>query len=417
MTTDTLTLEGLQNKLAFMQIKQQRLVSMTAMINLNTDVNDLIEELQKICSFELSVRRIAFYFRGSKQFSLKKSHGCEHLDTTEDLEVIALLSEHSRPSRLDHSNVFLKQFEYVIPVMHKAEPLAYVLVGDMDTEMPSQDDVFDTITFIQTLTNIVAVAIENKRLFKKQVAQEALNREIELGRQMQRLLIPDELHDADGVKMDSIYQPHFGVGGDYFDYICLPNGKHLVCIADISGKGVGAALLMANVQAHVHALAEKGLKPKEFVEQLNRSVLRITKGDRFITFFGGVYDDATGELIYVNAGHNPPLFCVGSDPIVSLRTGCTILGNFEELPTIEVGRYQLKERGLLVLFTDGLTDLVSPDGAFLNSEDVVDFCDRNRDLSPELFNQELLQHIDTFTGGSTSHPDDISVFTIELIPS
>ncbi len=417
MTTDTLTLEGLQNKLAFMQIKQQRLVSMTAMINLNTDVNDLIEELQKICSFELSVRRIAFYFRGSKQFSLKKSHGCEHLDTTEDLEVIALLSEHSRPSRLDHSNVFLKQFEYVIPVMHKAEPLAYVLVGDMDTEMPSQDDVFDTITFIQTLTNIVAVAIENKRLFKKQVAQEALNREIELGRQMQRLLIPDELHDADGVKMDSIYQPHFGVGGDYFDYIRLPNGKHLVCIADISGKGVGAALLMANVQAHVHALAEKGLKPKEFVEQLNRSVLRITKGDRFITFFGGVYDDATGELIYVNAGHNPPLFCVGSDPIVSLRTGCTILGNFEELPTIEVGRYQLKERGLLVLFTDGLTDLVSPDGAFLNSEDVVDFCDRNRDLSPELFNQELLQHIDTFTGGSTSHPDDISVFTIELIPS
>lgn len=416
MTTDTLTLEGLQNKLAIMQLKQQRLMSLTTMINLNTDVTKLYSELQTTCSFELSVRKVAFFFKEGDGFVLKSHHGCEEPDSNEIDLVTSTLKRYGRTAKLDVDDKFLKQFGYVIPVLHKSNALAFALIGEISDTDQTQTDLFDTLRFIQTITNIVAVAIENKRLFKIQVEQEAFNREIELGRQMQRLLIPDELHDADGIKMDSIYQPHFGVGGDYFDYIRLPNGKHLVCIADISGKGVGAALLMANVQAHVHALAEKGLKPKEFVEQLNKSVLRITKGDRFITFFGGVYDEATGELIYVNAGHNPPLFCVGADPIVSLRTGCTILGNFDTLPTIEVGRYTLKERGLLVLYTDGLTDLVDPSGNLLNSEDVIKFCNTHRASSPTEFNQSLLQHIDQFTGGITSYPDDISVFTIELIP-
>ena len=128
---------------------------------------------------------------------------------------------------------------------HKKNPIAFALVGGVRAD----SDEYTRIQFITTFTNIIAVAIENKRLFKKQIEQERYARDMELASSVQKMLIPDHLPKSKFFEMATVYKPHFTVGGDYFDFIQYDERRLTFCIADISGKGVSAAILMANFQA------------------------------------------------------------------------------------------------------------------------------------------------------------------------
>jgi sigma-B regulation protein RsbU (phosphoserine phosphatase) len=299
----------------------------------------------------------------------------------------------------------LREFDIVIPVYHKKRPIAYALIDGIKLS----EDAYNKIEFITTYTNIIAVALENKRLFKRQVEQETLRREMDLASKVQRMLIPDVLPQGPRYELDAIYKPHLNIGGDYFDIVRYDDNRIVLSIADISGKGVAAALLMANFQANLQSLIYQYRDLQAFVIAINHAVFRITKGDKFITLFIGELDLKARKLKYVNAGHFPP-FLKCSKKISRLDQGCTVIGAFDDIQRIDMGEVDIDEEGLILMFTDGLTDLRNSEGAFFEEELIEQVIKEYKGHSAKEFNETLVKELEQFKG-EMNYPDDIAVLT------
>lgn len=404
--------EQLERELHLRQLQVNRLLTLTQAINNNVSATNLYEMYHSFLTFELGVKCMALYVHDTSGdgWQCAAHHGLSAKQQTYDIaQELANFTELENLDASEHS--LLKSFDLVIPVLHKKQPIAYVFIGGFEEE----DDMYEKVQFITTITNIVAVAIENKRLFKRQIEQERLRREMELAGEMQRMLIPEALPSKDCYQMASIYQPHFGVGGDYYDYLEFADGKLAFCIGDISGKGVAAALLMANFQANFNTLISKRTALDQFIIDLNTSVNLITRGERFITFFVAEFDRYNNVLRYVNAGHNPPILASDSQTVL-LKSGCTILGSFQELPAVEVGELHISEPSLILTYTDGLIDLQNPEGDYFNDEMVKTFVEENHHRSAASFNDALHQRLNEFAGDQ-QYPDDFTVLTSKFFPT
>lgn len=403
------TIEELERELNLKQLQINRLLNITQAINNNVSAEGLYNMYRSFLSWEIGVKKMVLFVRQpeSDNWLTRAAIGIDTDDI--DLGISKHFHRYKRLNNLEgEEHLFIRQFDVVIPVQHKNKPLAYVFIGGFDEE----DDMYNKVQFITTITNIVAVAIENKRLFRRQLEQERLKREIELAGEMQRMLIPEDLPYKDCYQLDSIYKPHYGVGGDYFDFMEFGDGEIVFCIGDISGKGVAAALLMANFQANFHTLIKKRTDLDSFIRSLNHSVNLITKGERFITFFIAAYDQKTQSLRYVNAGHNPPVL-VKEGAVTLLDKGCTILGSFPEIPELEVGEVQMDGEAIILTFTDGLTDLENEAGEYLNEQILYKFVRSNYQLTATDFNQKLMQYLEVFKGDKT-YPDDFTVLTCKI---
>jgi serine phosphatase RsbU (regulator of sigma subunit) len=175
-------------------------------------------------------------------------------------------------------------------------------------------------------------------------------------RQIQQTLQPQNWAPVPGYEIATFYQPFRDVGGDYFDVIELDGGRMLFAIVDVSGKGMPAALLAANVQALVRSIASTAASPLEFAHKINLHLNRYTPSDRFATAVFAVLDSSSGQLAYVNAGHNPPVLSCGNSTCMLNATGVP-LGLMSEA-NYETGTIHIPPRGMLLLFTDGLTDSI-----------------------------------------------------------
>jgi len=400
-------LEDLEKELNLKQLQINRLLGITQAINSNVKAAGLFEMYQSFLSWEMGVRKMALYFHEEESWDCKASIGVsEHLLSEDISSYFPQFRKLSQIQDLDHP--LIQEFDVVIPVLHKNTPLAYVFIGGFGAE----EDMYNKVQFITAITNIIAVAIENKRLFKRQLEQERFKREMELAGEMQQMLIPSKLPKCAQYELASIYKPHLGVGGDYFDFFELTNDRIAFCIGDISGKGIAAAMLMANFQAHFQSLIHERRTLAELVNALNQSVLRITNGDKFITFFVAEYDLRMQTLSYVNAGHNPPAMAMDGK-IYRLDKGCTILGAFHELPRMEVGEIYIEYEALILSYTDGLTDIRNEGGEFMDEAYGYEFLLRNHKLSASMFNEKLLEGIELFKGAE-NFPDDFTVLTCKL---
>jgi len=177
--------------------------------------------------------------------------------------------------------------------------------------------------------------------------------------QIQQTLQPEKLDPIPGYEVETFYQPLRDVGGDYFDVIDLPAGRTLFAVADVSGKGMPAALLAANIQALVRSIASVTQDPVALAAQINQHLGRYTPSDRFATAVFVVLDRASGELTYVNAGHNAPIVS-GSDPAIFLKATGMPLGLLSDA-AYEADKAVIPPGGVLLLFTDGLTDAIPGD--------------------------------------------------------
>lgn len=403
---------NLERELHLRQLQIIRLLNITQAINNNVSAKDLFRMYHDFLAWELEVNKFALFIPDE----MNASWLCATYEGI-DKNQIALapqneLVKFKQLVNLDQQeDSFLRLFDLVIPVLHKESPIAYVFIGGFAEHV----DVYNKVQFITTITNIIAVAIENKRLFKRQLEQERLRRDMELAVEMQRMLIPQRLPQKQCYELASIYKPHFGVGGDYFDFIEFPDGKLVFCIGDISGKGIAAALLMANFQANFHTLINKRTNLDEFIADLNQTVNRTTRGERFLTFFIAEYDMNSHKLRYVNAGHNPPLL-YSSDGIELLREGCTLLGSFQQLPVIAIGEVELNSEAFVLAYTDGLTDLQNVNGDYFDEEILRDFVMQHHKNSPQEFNKRLTDKLELFKGDA-GYPDDFTVLTAKFIPN
>jgi sigma-B regulation protein RsbU (phosphoserine phosphatase) len=397
-------LEKLERELNLKQLQIKSLLAITQAINDNVSASGLFNMYKSFISWEMGIHTMALFVKNEVGWNCVAESNVDEALLVGGAE--KLLLQFSRLHTIKDSDPEeLQVFDIIIPVYHKDTSIAYSLIGGIK----EQDDIYNKIQFITTITNIIAVAIENKRLFNQQIAQEALKREMELASTVQKMLIPEFLPQGEGYELASIYKPHSNVGGDYFDLIQYDPQRFAFCIADISGKGVAAALLMANFQANLRSLIYQYRDLETFVLALNEAVYRITKSDKFITLFVAEINLQTRELKYINAGHFPP-FIVNDGKVKRLEKGCTIIGAFDQLPSIEMGCEKLSKEGIILTFTDGLTDLKSPSGEYFEEQQIDQFVRKNQHLSAHDFNQVLLNELEEFRGNE-DYPDDIAVLT------
>ncbi len=401
-------IEALERELNLKQLQVNRLLNITQAINNNVSASGLFDMYNSFLSWEIGVKKMALYVRKDEEWICATSIGIK--SDLLKMDISDCFPKFERLKNLDDfaHHKLIKLFDVVIPVSHKSQPIAYVFIGGFGED----EDMYSKIQFITTITNIIAVAIENKRLFKRQLEQERLRREVELASEVQKMLIPKSLPSTSAYELASMYKPHWGVGGDYFDFIEFEDGKIVFCVGDISGKGIAAALLMANFQANFHTLINKRAELDEFVRALNTSVNLITQGERFITFFIAEYNIKTRRLKYVNAGHNPPILVMQGE-VHFLNKGCTILGSFQELPRVEIGSMDVNWDALILAYTDGLTDITNEEGEFIDEQSIYDYAKANYRKPAEVFNRNLLKKVEAYKGDN-AYPDDITLLTCRI---
>jgi sigma-B regulation protein RsbU (phosphoserine phosphatase) len=317
MNRELVILEKLEKELSLKQLQIKSLLTITQAINDNVSADGLFNMYKSFLSWEMGIEKMALFVIEDQGWECTTSINFNRKGKE---EIIALLLQHKRLYTIKKDeHIQLLGFDIVIPVFHKEVPIAYSIIGGIK----DKEDLYNKIQFITTITNIIAVAIENKRLFKKQLEQERYRREMELASQVQQMLIPENLPVEKEFAFSKIYKPHFNIGGDYLDFIRFDKDRFAFCIADISGKGVAAALLMANFQATIQSLIFQYRDLETFVFALNQSVYRITKSERYITFFVAEIDLKKKTLKYVNAGHYPPLLKMNGE-LTRLNKGCYV---------------------------------------------------------------------------------------------
>jgi len=404
----TLTrIEKLEREVNLKQLQINSLLAITQAINENVSAEGLFNMYNTFLRWEIGIKKMALFFDEDGRWECKTSLGVS--DELLHQDVNLELPNFRTTRGLENMNhPLIREFDLVVPVMHKDEPIAYAFIGGFLED----DDVYNKVQFVTTITNVIAVAIENKRLFKTQLRQEVLNREVELAAEIQRTLVPSRLPEGEDYQLSSIYKPHFAVGGDYYDVVEFPDGTIAFCIADITGKGVAAALLMANFQANLRTLLTRCQTLEEVVREMNLAVHSVTQGDRFITLFLARYDVHSRTLHYINAGHTPP-FLLSNGETVLLKNGCTVLGWMPELPFLEIGGVCLTGSATIFTYTDGLTDVLNDAGEDFSEEKLLAFLHANSQLGAKELNTKLLSHVEAYRQHQP-FPDDITVLTCKF---
>ena len=235
--------------------------------------------------------------------------------------------------------------------------------------------------------------------------------EYEEAREIQQGLMPKQIPQIPGVEISGSWRPARIVGGDYFDVFSFSERRVGLCIADVSGKGMPAALLMSNLQAVVKALASENTFPKELVEKVNRVMCRNTTEAKFITLFYGLLEVDGKTLRYVNAGHNAPIVTRKDGAQVRLEKGGLILGIFEE-HSYEEGEIELRPGDRLVMFTDGFSEAVDGEGVEFGEARMAELSRGARQLSAEALRRWLLERVTEFCAGGFE--DDATLLVVAV---
>ncbi len=388
-------------------LKLNALLEVTKAINNNASTADLLFTYEDILRNKLNIGKLVL-FSFNEKWNCVLKYGIQDEDLKIDVKKDLLWITEINVIDLKDTESRNESFEIVIPVFHKQQPLAYVLIGDLDNDKVEVSPVIKHLPFVETLTNVIIVAIENKKLYKESLQKAALRKELELASQMQHMLFPETLPYNQQIQFNALYLPHQEVGGDYYDFIWLNPQEFVFIMADVSGKGVAAALLMSNFQANLRVLVNYAQSLTELVKELNLRVLSSAKGEKFITFFIGKYHIERKELTYINAGHNPPVLITGGN-IELLKTGCTGLGMIDELERIEEGRLRVRAGSVVLCYTDGVVEVENEEGSSYGYEKLITDVKMGQKLEVPQINQNILFNIINFKGAKP-YLDDIALF-------
>ena len=273
--------------------------------------------------------------------------------------------------------------------------------------------VYGVMNFLysRTRTRLERRNVELQSMVRAGAARlEVQDEELQRAREIQESLLPKVIPQLPGFEVASAWQPARAVGGDYFDVLKLGENRLAICIADVSGKGVPAALLMANVQASLRASVRDLDSPARVCSIINGMLCESIAADKFVTFFCGVLDAGTGTFRYCNAGHPYPIL-VSSGAVRTLDQGGAVLGVFPAW-TYQDSSVDLRSGDRLLLFTDGITEAEAQDGEELGMEKVAAFAKAHAANSAAKINQQLLAQVTKFCGAQFQ--DDATLLVLAV---
>ncbi|HUI43933.1 MAG TPA: SpoIIE family protein phosphatase [Terriglobia bacterium] len=274
---------------------------------------------------------------------------------------------------------------------------------------------YDQLTALGEAFDGMTASVE--RLLRESLEKTKIDGELEIAREVQSRLFPESAPDVSGLRLYGLCKPARSVSGDYYDFLRLGPGRVALVVGDISGKGISAALLMATLQAALHAqfydgqitggerLAWPG-RTADVVSRLNRQIYASTPREKYITLFYGVYDAGTRKLTYTNAGHLPPVV-FRRNRLLRLEGGGTVVGLFPSVRYEQV-EIQIEPGDLLLAFTDGMTEPENSYGEEFGEERLLDVAQRARDAPPQALMEEIYRRVSDWTG-SPELQDDMTL--------
>jgi sigma-B regulation protein RsbU (phosphoserine phosphatase) len=292
-----------------------------------------------------------------------------------------------------------------VPILADGRWLGVLIVADKENRAGSIDDFTEADERVASLfANQAAIALENARLHREAVEKEKMEREMELAASIQKTILPEALPEVPGLLVAGGNRPAKQVGGDYFDVFPLADGRTALCVADVSGKGVPAALLVSTVHACLHLLVPNNASDLPgLVARVNRHLVGFSSTRKFATLFIAVFDPAKGTFTYVNAGHNPGLW-VSPGGVTLLPSGGVPVGMMPGV-THKQASILVAPGDTLLLYSDGITEALNGADEEFGMERLTALAVDGREQPPAELSHRIFSAVSDFTTGVAQYDD------------
>lgn len=416
---------------------EQILSELSDKVRTMVETGPLLETVAERISTSLHVPRVALLLNEGGAYRPAHALGYEATPAVsfgESANVVERLKRENEPLRvyldddeswvnntpgLDGERQMLESLEtqLLLPLSVKEKMPGFISLGPKQSEEPYSSTDLRLLQYVATQTGL---ALENSQLtaaIASEVAQrERLNRELEIAREVQERLFPQKLPTISGLDYCGACRPALGVGGDYYDFLLLPNGTFGLAIGDVSGKGIAAALLMASLQASLRGQAIQGTDDlAELMSNVNNLVYDASSSNRYATFFYAQYDPSERRLTYVNAGHNSPVLLRekgGAWQTLRLEVGGAVVGLLREFP-YQQATVTLEPGDLLLAFTDGISEAMNPSDEEWGEDCLIEAAKQCRGLSAADMIVRLVEQADRFAAGAKQH-DDMTIVVVHV---
>ena len=299
--------------------------------------------------------------------------------------------------------------DIIVPMEVQGKTKGLILLGERITKQSySEAD----IEFIYSVGSLAIISIENKRLFLEELEKRKMEEELELAREIQQNLLPQTFPRFSNFDIAAVNMSSKQVGGDYYDVIPFDKNNFYIAIADVSGKGTPASLLMANIQAFLQVICRHGLEIEKSTGLINDLISANTSDGRFITFFWALINNEEKKTTYVNAGHNHPLL-IRNGEIRKLHKGGMILGVMETTIPYESETINLQMDDVIVLFTDGISEAMNKEFEEFSDERLEENSVKLSSFSAKEILDGITNEVTDFTKGA-SQSDDITMVVIKV---
>jgi sigma-B regulation protein RsbU (phosphoserine phosphatase) len=387
-------------------------------LEISKDFNYFISEerILKLLSFhlmgQLTITKFILYEKSEGKIILKVN---KFSDNPSDVCINSLF-EISKTTKLNDYNLCVRlkegfpNLQYAIPMQIKGITKGMLLVGK---KMNGEVFTPDNLVFLESLANIAVAAIENVRLIKEEIAKRQLETEMNYAKEIQEKLLPKTIISPVNYDIFGKSIPSRQVGGDYFDIIRLSEDKTIIAVADVSGKGVAASLIMSNLQAGLKVTSERYENLLDTVSVLNKLIFSNTDADKFVTLFIGILDSRLNTFEYINAGHNPAVFISG-DEYKMLGASGLILGFDEICDDYTIEKITFKKNDSLFIYTDGVNEAQNINKEDFSEKRLIRKLFEYKDLKSKEVLNNIFDDVKRFTENAEQY-DDITMLALKRI--
>lgn len=414
---------------------EQLLAELSQRVRTYNESAPMLEMVSKSLADTLHIEKMAILLRSENSFHLQLAVGLEidfELQLTLQSAIVRHLMRINAPVTLyrrrpdgwlllasESERDLLEKLgaELLLPLSGRGQLVGLIALGPKRSEEPYTPS---DLRLLQSVATQVGLALEigtlARSLAEEATRRERIDREIEVAREVQERLFPQELPTVPGVSLAGHCRPAQGVGGDYYDLFKLPDGRLGIAIGDVCGKGISAALLMASLRASLRAMALDA--PQDLtvmISRVNRLVYESSASNRYATFFFATYDVTTRELVYVNAGHNAPFLVrrIGQEiQITRLEAGGPVIGLLS-FASYEEQRLVLQPLDLLLAFTDGISEAMTQQEEEWGEARMLSAAQARLNCTAQQVLDHLFAEADKFTGNAPQH-DDMTMVVMKL---